>query len=325
MNAKNKKNKIVFLDAGTVDFGDVSLNIFKQFGRFQTYRMTWSDKIPARIRGAAIVITNKCRIDRKILEQAPDLKCICVAATGTNNIDLKAAAECGVAVTNVAGYSTENVTQFTFAFILALAGRLIPLNQAAHDGTWSRSPFPLLPDPGIREVFGKTLGIIGYGAIGKRVAQVAKAFGMQVLVAKIPGRDYSRKQSPKRLPLATLAAKADFLSIHAPLTPLTAGLINWRLLCKMKPSAYLINMARGGIVHEPDLRRALQLGRIAGAAADVLTQEPPPKGHGLLRVPNFLMTPHVAWASREARLRLVAEIAGNLQAFLKGKRRNRVV
>lgn len=325
MNSKNQKVKIVFLDAGTVDFGDVSLGIFKTFGRFQTFRMTRHAQIPERISEATIVITNKCRIDRKILERAPDLKCICVAATGTNNMDLKTAAECGVAVTNVAGYSTETVTQFTFAFILALAGRLIPLNQASHDGTWSRSPFPLLPDARIREVFGKTLGIIGYGAIGKRVAQIAKIFGMKVLVGKIPGRSYSQGKNVRRMSLAALAAQVDFLSIHAPLTPLTAGLINWRLLCKMKPSAYLINMARGGIVNEADLRRALQSGRIAGAATDVLTQEPPPKGHVLLRAPHLLMTPHVAWASREARLRLVEEIAKNVQAFLKGQRRNRVV
>lgn len=325
MNAKKKKPKIVFLDAGTVNFGDVPLGIFNALGHFKTFRMTRPAKIPARIRGAAIVITNKCRIDRRILEQSPDLKCICVAATGTNNIDLKAAAEHGVAVTNVAGYSTETVTQFTFAFILALAGRLIPLNQASHDGTWSHSPFPLLPDPRIREVFGKTLGILGYGAIGKRVARIAKVFGMKVLVGKIPGRNYSPGQDVKRLSLAALAAQVDFLSIHAPLTPLTAGLINWRLLCKMKPSACLINMARGGIVNETDLRRALQSGRIAGAATDVLTQEPPPKGHVLLKAPHLLMTPHVAWASREARTRLVAEIAENMRAFLQGKRRNRVV
>ncbi len=323
---KNKKaDKIVFPDAGTLSFGDISWGGFERLGNFRAWKMTSPAQLAARVRGTRIIITNKCRFDRRLLESLPDLKCLCVAATGTNNVDLKAAAERGIQVRNVAGYSTETVVQYTFAFLLALAGRLRELDHAARSGEWSRSPYFTVPHPGIIEVFGKTLGIVGYGTIGRRVAQVAKALGMKVLIARIPGKSYGKKDAVKRLPLAALARQSDFLTLHCPLSPLTRGLINQSILGKMKPGAFLINMARGEVVEERALRKALDSGHLGGAAADVLSQEPPPRNHFLLKSNRLLLTPHVAWASREARRRLAEEIRLNIVSFQKGINRNRVI
>lgn len=320
---KKAKEKIVFLDAGTLDYGDVSFKELHSLGKLKIYPKTPAPEILKRCQSASIVITNKCVFNKPILNRLKGLKLICIAATGTNNVDLKAARAAGIAVANVSGYSTESVVQCTFAFLLALAGNLLKFNQAAHDGRWSRSVFFTLADFPFHEINGKTLGIVGYGRIGKRVAQVAKAFGMKVLIAKIPGREYSILAN--RVPLDTLVQKSDFLTLHAPLSGITQNLINSRLLRKIKKDAYLINMARGGLVDEKALAHSLKSGRLAGAAADVLAQEPPPKNHVLLKAPHFLLTPHVAWASVEARKRLVHEIAQNIRAFQHGKIRNRIV
>jgi glycerate dehydrogenase len=177
----------------------------------------------------------------------------------------------------------------------------------------------------IREIYGKKLGIIGYGAIGKRVSEIAKAFGMKVLISRIPARTYSKKEKMTRLSFNEVVRLSDVITIHAPLTPLTQGLISASVIRKIKKGAFLINMSRGGIVDEKALRSALESGHLGGAAADVLTEEPPPRNHVLLGAPNFLLTPHVAWASQEARARLIHEIALNIKAFQRGKRRNRVV
>ncbi len=268
-------------------------------------------------------MVNKCVLDAVLISRLKKLRCIAVAATGVNNVDLGAARKKGIAVMNVSGYSTESVVQATFAFLLALASNLVKYNEASHSGAWSRSPFFMLSDYPLTEIHGKTLGIVGYGAIGKRVGDVAKMFGMKIMPARIPGRKYSG--GAKHLPLQQVAQKADFLSVHAPLSPLTRNLIDARILRKMKKSACVINMARGGIVDEKALAQALKAGRIAGAASDVLTQEPPPKNHVLLGAPNMLLTPHVAWASLESRTRLASEIYKNLEAFLKGRKRNRVI
>lgn len=320
-----KKPRMVFLDGGTVNYGDLSFKPLAKIGKLKTYSATKPAQMKLRLRGADIAITNKCRFSRELLENLPDLKGIFVTATGTNNIDHEAARELKIALANVPGYSTESVTQFTISFILALAGNLISYNRVSHDGTWSRSQFFTYGAFPVREVHGKKLGIVGYGAIGKRVAQVARALGMQVLIGKIPGRTYSYKENRGRVSFDTLIKQSDFVTVHAPLTPLTQDLINDRIIRKMKRSACLLNMARGGIVNEKALRRALESGRLAGAAVDVLTQEPPPKNHVLLGAPNLLMTPHIAWASLEARLRLMDEVVLNLRAFLQGKKRNRIV
>ncbi len=322
---KRKQDKIVFLDAGTVDWGDVSLAPFKRLGIFRAYHRTAPREIEKRVRGARIVITNKCVFDRRLLSRLHGLECLIISATGVNNVDLPAAREKKIAVTNIRGYSTETVVQFTFAFLLALAGNLFKYHEAVRDGEWTRSPFFTLSRYPFREISGKTLGIVGYGTIGKRVAQVAKALGMKVLVGRIPGRHYRRAEKIRRVPFETLIRNADFLTIHAPLTDLTRGLINASIIRKMKPGAFLVNMARGGIVDEKVLRDALRSGHLAGAACDVLTVEPPPSRHVLLEAPNLLMTPHIAWASREARQRLIDEMALNIRAFQNGKKRNRIL
>lgn len=316
--------EIVFLDAGTVQYGDISFGELESLGSFKSYPATLPRDIEKRVNGARVVLTNKCVFDAPLLSRLKTVRLIALAATGTNNIDLKAARRRGVAVANVSGYSTETVLERTFSFILALAGNLVKFNQASHDGSWSRSPFFTLPKFPIQEIYGKTLGIVGYGQIGKRVAQAARTFGMKVMVALLAGRSYSASEKIRRLPLETLLRRSDFVTLHAPLTPLTKNLINAESLGWMKRGSFLINMARGELVDEKALARALCSGHLAGGAADVLSKEPPPRNHFLLKSPNFLLTPHIAWASREARARLIHEMALNIQAFQKGRRRNRV-
>ena len=318
------KDQIVFLDAGTLDYGDISLSAFQQLGQFKAYPLTPSTKVLSRVQDADIVITNKCIFDARMLNALKRTKSIHVAATGVNNVDLQAARRCGVSVTNVSGYSTDTVVQFTFAFILALAGSLVPYHQAVRKGRWSRSPMFTLGDYPNMEVAGKTLGIVGYGTIGKKVAKMARSFGMKVLVSRIPGRRYAKTDKSRKTFNAVIQS-SDFLSLHAPLSPLTQNLINARVIRKMKKGSFIINMARGGIVNERDLAKALRSGHLGGAACDVLSVEPPPANHVLLKAPNFLMTPHIAWGSRESRKRLVDEIILNIRAFQQGKRRNRVV
>lgn len=319
------KPALVFLDAGTVDYGDISWKELKALGHFTPHFFSAPDEIKVRAAGVPIVLTNKCRIDRELFEELKGLKCLCVAATGVNTIDLDAAREKNVAVCNVKGYSTETVVQFTIGFILMLAANLHKYNDAVHAGEWSQAQFFMLPKFPVMEVRGKTLGIIGYGDIGKRVAAVARALGMKILISKIPGRRYTAAESRGRESFNRVVAASDFLTIHAPLTKLTQNLINAEVLRKMKPGARLINMARGGIVNEADLRKSLDAGHLSGAACDVLSLEPPPPHHVLMGAANLIMTPHVAWASREARMRLVHEMALNIEAFLKGRKRNRIV
>lgn len=321
---RTKKVQIVFLDAGTVDYGDAPLEALKKQGSLKAYRATAPADLEKRARGADTVITNKCVFDARLLSRLRTLRLIVVAATGTNNVDLEAARRRAIGVTNVSGYSTETVVQCTFAFLLALAGNLVKFNKAAHR-RWPHAVFFTLPAFPLQEIHGKTLGIVGHGRIGKRVAEVARAFGMKVLIARLAGRRYTARERARRVGLDSLFRRSDFVTLHAPLTPATRGLINERSLRLMKRGSFLINMARGGLVDERALAEALKSGHLAGAAADVLSREPPPRNHVLLKAPNFLLTPHIAWASREARLRLVREISLNIRAFLKGKRRNRVV
>lgn len=319
--------KIVFLDPATVDLGDVELKALRRLGNYHALKRCPRSRIPTGVRDAEILITNKVRLDRENLSRFKKLKLICVAATGFNNIDLEAAREMGVAVTNVAGYSTDTVVAHTFMLLLAFAHRLGDHHRAVLAGEWSRSAYFTLLDYPFEDVAGKTLGLIGYGAIGKKVARIAKAFQMQVLVARLPGRRYPQGKGPKRVPLSTLLKKSDFVSLHCALSPATEGLIDAAALKRMKSSAYLLNLARGPVVVETDVVRALESGWIAGYGADVTAQEPLPKSHPFLRkslAKKLWLTPHVAWASRESRQRLIDEIAKNIAAFQKGKRRNRL-
>ncbi len=318
---------LVFLDVSSVDWwGDIDLSPLRRLGRFKVYPDTTPAQMIPRSREADILITNKCLLGEKELIKLPQLKLIAVTATGVNNIDLKAAQNRGVAVTNVPGYSTKTVAEHALAFLLAFSHRLLEHHSSALSGKWSRSPLYTLVDYPFHDLNGKTLGIIGFGNIGREVARLTRGFGMKILVARIPGRNYP--SSSRRLSLRGVFQKSDYVTIHCPLTKQTNQLINRSRLRWMKPTACLLNLARGPIVDEEAIANALAKNRLAGYATDVLFQEPPPRSHPLFRknlADKVLITPHVAWASVESRQRLIDETAKNIEAFKKGKKRNRIV
>jgi glycerate dehydrogenase len=313
----------VFLDLASVDRGDLDLaTLHRAAGPWATFPQTPAELTAARIADAAVVVTNKVVIDRAVMAACPGLRLVCVAATGTNNVDLVAAGERGVAVCNVTGYATPSVVQHVLALMLALTTRLAEHAAAARDGRWAASDLFCLLDFPFRELAGRTLGVVGYGELGQGVARVAQALGMSVLVAQRPGGPAQEG----RTPLDELLARSDVVTLHVPLADNTRGLIGARELALMKPDALLINTARGGIVDEDALVAALRAGRLGGAGVDVLAVEPPRGGSPLLEdpPPNLIVTPHVAWASREARQRLIDEVARNIEAFAAGEARNRV-
>lgn len=313
----------VFLDIDTVDRGDLDLEPLRAvLTRWTSHPDTAPADTGRYIRDAEIVISNKVMLDRQALEAAPRLQLVCIAATGTNNIDLAAARSRNITVCNVTGYATPSVVEHVFALLLVLVRRLHEYRSAVLQGHWQRtSCFSLLDYP-IRELAGMTLGIVGYGELGRAVARIGAAFGMQVRIAEHRGHP----PRPGRVALDTLLKSADVVSLHCPLTEETRNLIGARELGLMRPDAILVNTARGGIVDETALLQALQDGRIGGAAVDVLTEEPPRHGNPLLAVnlPNLLVTPHIAWASTRARQRLIDAIAENIRAWLAGKPRNLV-
>jgi glycerate dehydrogenase len=313
----------VFLDLATVARGDLDLaRLTSACARWSMYDYTRPAETAGRIAGAQVAVTNKVLLDRAALAAAPDLRLVCLTATGTNNVDLAAARELGIAVANVTAYATAAVVQHVFALILAHATRLIDYRAAVAAGAWSTSPQFCLLDFPIFELAGKTLGIVGYGELGRAVARVARAFGMDVLIAQRPGGP----PQDGRLPLAELLPRVDVLSLHCPLTDNTRDLMGAVELALMRPTALLVNTARGGLVDGEALAAALRARTIGGAALDVLSVEPPPPGHPLLApaIPNLILTPHTAWASREARQRVLDEVARNIDAFAAGERRNRV-
>ncbi|AKH21255.1 2-hydroxyacid dehydrogenase [Sedimenticola thiotaurini] len=315
--------KAVFLDTATLDKGDLDLNDLAATPfDWEFHTNTSREQVLDRISRASLVVSNKVILDREILRQSPELKLICVAATGTNNVDLKTAAELGIGVTNVTGYGTATVAQHTFCLILALTTRLLTYQAAVRRGDWQRSDMFCLMDYPIREIAGKTLGIVGYGTLGRGVARIAEAFDMQILLSQRPGG----APQPGRLPLEELLPRVDVLTLHCPLTPATQNLIGAAELALMRPDALLINTARGGIVDEQALADALRSGALGGAGVDVLTQEPPSDDNPLLQddIPNLIVTPHNAWASREARQRLLDGVAANIRDYLAGGTANRV-
>lgn len=267
----------------------------------------------ARLAGATIAITNKVVIDAAVMDACPALRLIAVTATGTNNVDLAAAAARGIRVANVQGYGTAAVAQHTFALILALANRLPEAARDARSGRWSASPTFCLMDYPVLDLPGAVLGIVGYGELGQAVARIGEGFGMRVLVA-----EGHAGPEPGRLPLAQVLAEADVVSLHTLLTPATAGLMNAERLALMKRGALLVNTARGGLVDEAALLAALQSGHLGGAGLDVLSVEPPPADHPLLvaDLPNLLVTPHCAWVSRGARQALLDATVANIRAFI---------
>jgi glycerate dehydrogenase len=316
--------KGVFLDLDTVSHqGDVKLrSLEKVLSVLRAFTTTPADKTVDNAAGSDVVIVNKVKLPAAVIQRMSDVKLICVAATGVNNIDLAAATQRRIAVCNVPAYATKAMAQHTFALILALNQHLKGYEQLLREGAWKRAPQFTLLDYPIRELAGKRMGIIGYGNTGQAVARVAEAFGMAVFLASRNEDD----QRPGRLPLHELLPLVDILSIHAPLTAETRGLIGPKELTLMKPEAILINCSRGAIVDEMALAVMLKAGRLAGAGIDVLSEEPPVHGNPLLdpSIPNLIVTPHIAWATREARQRVVDEIALNIASFERGEARNRV-
>ncbi|PLY14390.1 MAG: glycerate dehydrogenase [Sedimenticola sp.] len=311
----------VFLDLNTVCRDDLDLSHLNQTPYDWNYYLNSEPgQVAQRIANAEVVVSNKVVLTREIIAQCNPLKLICIAATGTNNVDITAAARQGISVCNVTGYATPSVVQHVFALILTLTTQLPAYQQAVKAGAWQKSQQFCLLDFPITEIAGKCLGIVGYGELGRAVARVAKAFGMRVMIAQRPGGP----GDDERLPLKELLPQVDILSLHCPLSENTRNLIDAEALALMKPTALLINTARGGIVDETALREALLAGRLGGAAIDVLSQEPPSEGNPLLdsAIPNLLLTPHIAWASLESRQRLINEVAQNINAYLRGEPRN---
>ncbi|MDM3871486.1 2-hydroxyacid dehydrogenase [Porticoccus sp. W117] len=307
----------VLLDTDTFGIDDLSLDaIYGLPVSWQNYPATSPEQVSGRLHNAHFVITNKAPIGVQQLAVAPHLKMIAVAATGTNVIDLDAARDAGVAVSNCVAYGSNSVVQHTMALLLALSTRVVDYHRDVMAGAWQRSPMFCRLDYPVEELAGKTLGIVGFGELGRGVARIAEAFGMTVKVASLPGRE-----QPGRTPLAELLPQLDVLSLHCPLTEQTRNLIGANELAAMKSSALLLNVARGGIVHEQALVDALRNGDIAGAGVDVLTQEPPVDGNPLLAgdIPNLIVTPHSAWISRRARQTLLDQVAENIQSFLDGE------
>lgn len=306
--------KAVFLDTESLD--DLSFAPIEQHcSRLELYGTTAPDQVAERIAGAELVILNKVRIERRHLEGAPSVKLICLVATGTDVVDIQAAGELGVAVCNCQAYGTASVVQHVFSLLLALATRLIPYHNAVLAGKWQESTQFCFLDYPITELAGKKLGIVGYGTLGRAVGTLAEALGMEVLIARRPGSD-----DISRPTLAELLPQLDALTLHCPLTPATRNLIDANALAMMKPGALLINCARGGLVDETALVEALRSGRLGGAATDVLSSEPPSTGNPLLDrdIPNLIVTPHIAWASTEARSRIISQTAENIAAYLAG-------
>jgi len=303
--------KIVFLDAATM--GDVSFSPIEQLGEFICYDHSTPEQALERVRDCQVLIINKVLVTPELIDAAPELKLICESATGVNNIDLDYAASKGIPVRNAVGYSTSSVVQTTFMQILSLAGEGQYYDDCVKSGKYSAMNIFTDPSVSWTELEGKTIGIIGMGNIGSRVAKVAEAFGMKPCYFSTSGTGHC-KEYPC-LPLEQLLAESDIVSIHAPLNERTNGLIGAQELSRMKPSALLINMGRGGIVDETALAEAIDNGIIAGAALDVFAKEPTPSGNPLLHVNNpqrLRLTPHTAWASIQARERLVRQIADNI-------------
>ena len=313
--------QIVALDTHPVDFDGLPWGQLSKLGNFQKFPRTPAEQVLERSKGAEALIVNKVIISSNVIEHLPKLRYIGVTATGTNNIDLEAAKNRNIAVSNVPGYSTDSVAQLVFAYILHLHSRVAEHNELVQNAAWANSADFSFQQTPLIELKNKKIGIIGYGAIGKKTAEIAKAFGMEVLIAALPIRTYSES----RPSLKEVLNQSDIISIHCPLTPETKHLINKEALSLMKETAILINTARGPIINETDLAEALKNKSIAHACLDVLSSEPPAANNPLLSTPNTIITPHIAWASREARKRLLSEVALNLEAFLKGEKRNRVV
>lgn len=311
--------KIVILDGRALNPGDMSYDIINQFGEVSLYQHTDSmEEAIARIGDSQIVLTNKVPINRQILEACPNIQLICVLATGYNIVDVEACREREIPVCNVPSYGTAAVAQFTLALMLEICHRIGHHDRVVHEGKWCDCPNFCFWDTPQMELGGKTLGIIGFGRIGQAVAKLAEAFGMQVIA-------YSRTPKPEManfVDMDTLLAKSDFVSLHCPQFPETTKMVNADFIAKMKDGAVLINTSRGGLVDEDALCDALVNGKLSAAAVDVVSAEPMKRDNPLLNAPNCIITPHIAWAPKESRQRLLDCVAENIRGFLAGNPQN---
>lgn len=309
---------IVVLDASPANDGDISWRDMESLGRLTVYARTCPEEIVERCKDAQAVFTNKVVMDRSVIEALPSLRFIGVLATGYNNVDLEAARKAGITVCNVPAYSTESVAQLVFALLLAVTNRVADYSASVKKGDWSRSAsFSYRISP-LTELSGKTMGIIGFGSIGSRVAEIARAFGMSVITT-------SKRELPQwveRVKLDELLGRSHVVSLNSALTPSTHHIINEETLMLMRPDAVLINTSRGGLVDEAALAAALSRGQIAAAAVDVLETEPPRSGSPLIDSAACIVTPHIAWQSTEARERLCQISVENLRCFLAGNPQN---
>ena len=310
---------IVILDGHTANPADLSWSEIEAIGSLTVYPRTAAADVVARARDADIVLTNKTPISREAIAALPRLKCIGVLATGYNIVDVEAAKEQGIPVCNVPEYSTPNVAQAVFALLLELTNHTGHHGQTVRAGRWAACEDFCYWDGELVELAGLTLGLIGYGRIGQAVAGVGRAFGMRVLAHRRSAAPAGGDDAVKLVDLPTLLRESDVVSLHCPLTPETQGLINAETIGLMKTTAFLINTSRGPLVNEADLAAALDQGRIAGAGLDVLSVEPPPASNPLLTTRHCIITPHIAWATRNARRRLIEVTAANLRAFVAGQ------
>ena len=316
--------KIVVTDGYTLNPGDLSWDHLKELGEVQVYDRTAPELLLDRATGAEVLVVNKQLITAETMQLLPDLRLIAVSATGYNNVDTEAARQHDIQVANVVGYSTPAVVQHVFALLLSLINKVDDHHTSVQKGEWSSKPdfsYTLSPIPELTDL---TLGIYGFGRIGQAVAQAALAFGMPVIAHhKYPQRD--AMPGVRFVELETLFEQANVITLHAPLTKDNEEIVNQQLLSRMPQPSYLINTGRGGLINEADVSTALQSGLLTGAGLDVLSQEPPPVDHPLLQAPNCRITPHMAWSTQAARQRLLDEVVLNIQAYLKGKDRNRIV
>lgn len=302
--------KTIILDGFSINPGDLTWSPIEEISDFHCFDRTEDDNIIANIDQAEGIFVSKCPITREILERCPKLKFVGITATGYDNVDLVAARDLGIAVCNVPAYSTEAVAQHVFALLLELTNLVGRYNDAVQAGRWYESKDFTFDAGSLTLLDGKSLGIIGYGNIGKKVAAIGQAFGMTINI-------YSRN------PAATV--KSDFLTLHCPVTAENSGFINSAFIRDMKDGAVLINTARGALVNEGDLAQAIKSGKLAGAAIDVLCDEPPSKPNPLINLPNCILTPHIAWMPKETRQKVIDICADNLRSYLQGETLNRLV
>ena len=316
--------KIVVLDGYTLNPGDLSWEGFESLGEVQVYNRTPAEKTVERIGDAPVILTNKTAITKEILDQCPNLRYIGVLATGYNVVDVKAAAQRGIVVTNIPSYGTDAVAQYAFALLLELCHHVGLHDESVKAGEWEKcQDFCYWKTP-LMELAGKTLGLIGFGRIGQKTGAIARAMGMKVLAYDRFQRPELENENCRYVSLEQLLAASDVISLHCPLLPETKGVINRDTISRMKDGVLIINTSRGDLVVEKDLAEALISGKVAGAAADVVSTEPIKGDNPLLKAPNMIITPHMAWGAKESRGRLMNQAVENLKAFLSGNPVNTV-